>query len=371
MRALFASLGEREQDKALRYFIEDAVQKRPYLDSLCFANLLPRAIQYELYFNEHNRKYPEYAKEDWDCFFDDLLDPDNQSRPKIQEILERNRNNTTIIERYLGPKLVLKKVYPNRGIYIADFGCSLALGVRELELGNGICEVEDKTEDKITERLSKVRLNIVGGVATDREYLEDKVDWVAACSVYFNDIDRLGFLLARHAFTKRNSGIDFHQADMLDLNLVAEPNNQHARDRYQIKKGAYDASMVLTALYQLPDDDVFKALTNLRKATKPGGVVIVQDFFGLEEKSLRNRDIPSIPLESLGIEDRRSIVRYQDFYAGEPYRTLVLRLDKDQRFNRAWEVLRWNHARCESLSAGSDYAIFMEENSRNRLRKAS
>ena len=359
MRSFYAALSSLKDNKELETFLKEVVASRMELNPQHFSTLFPRAIQYMLYITHNNREYPKYSTEEWVKFILKLVQPKSVYGQEVKYILATRNTNSTISARYLGPKIIINGLYPDQKVHVTEFGASIGFGIRELEHKKHVgITVKDMTPDKIISRLGVTHLNIAGGVAIDRENLESDVAWVASCSVYFQEIDKLEELLEAYAHYKKSSKIKLHQADMLDIELVVE-EALIKPEKVQIPLASSDVSMALTALYELSSLERTIALENMRKVTKPNGVVIVQDFFGLGDVFGESAVLSYLPLKDLGVEDNRAMIQFKDFYGEHTYRTLVFMLDGEQRFNRVFEVFRWNHARCEYLYPGSDYNKFL------------
>ncbi len=360
MRALYGAWSGYDDDDRMGGFLKGIFHDRRDYDPHTFTSVLPKAIQY-LFLEDENDDYTGYGRPEWTDFVEQVIGKQQEGVGKsLSRLLVTKRNNATIRERYLPPELILKSRFPGQSIELLDAGCSAGIGIRAIERGQGSTgKIDDQTDDQISKQLKDVHLRVSGGVGIDLENLENQLAWVVACSLHFNEVDKLGFRrLFKWLDSQEKSNIGVRQANILDRDLVVESGS--SLPGYHLEYASFDAAMILTSLFQMNDSDVVRALGNLRRATKPGGLVIAQDFFGLEESGKIDRDTPKIPLKDLGIEDPRFIVRYRDIYGGHAYRTLLLELDHEQRFSRAMEVFVLDGGKCHQILPGTDYQSFLE-----------
>lgn len=313
-----------QPNSPLSQLLEEVLSSRPEISAKHLANLLYRAVQYIFIFKQKrlNFNFASHKKPEWVAELDRLT-PSSKSHELLKKLLIEKSTQTTIYQRYAGPKALLSILFGNRPITILDVGCGLNVGLPGLCLKEQFLSIEDKTPFHQFSNFLKAPLNISGGWACDTKDPIQNKNWALACGFYPGE---LGNFSQFSRFVDRvwsNSPISFVQEDVLNLDL------------HHLGGHPVDAVIASTVLYQLAPKSRRTALRNTLSLLNEGGYLIINDFVTVDIK-----------------------VKWGASWFSQNgksnYRTVILQ-KKKWGFSLPRTFVSWNNGRCRTAYPGKDF----------------
>lgn len=314
-------------------------------------NLYLRCLQHMQIRVMNNSRYPDpeiYGDAmNWYTDIVSIMSDDELSRT-FEELLHERDTTTTQYQRYLGPSSIMKKVFGNKEIRIADFGCSIMDGLKGLVDGREFETIHDGTPDKIVERSMEEDtdgLHIVQGYGFDKydPYDPQTISWEYVCQ-YPKEIYKSGSFeqWKQSRSDIRHDDVNFIPADLTDQLDQTVVDNIRLDTTGTTREGL-DAVTMITFLYQLNEDQQAQVLQNARRLLNEDGIIIVQDF-------ARNHPENGELVSTKGVDWTAK---------NNPYRLFFSSKDTEWKFI---EVLCWDNGRCTNVQACSSegYQNFME-----------
>lgn len=251
-------------------------------------------------------------------------------KDRLREYLVNRDTNTTLYERYAGPKAMLSAFLPPNefGINVADFGCGGNFGLPGIAIGEQFTSFVDHTPDTTLARFMAKTLVFQNAVAVDQNdpYDPEMIAWRRACSVYPQEVGKLPAIIQfeEKLAEQKYGGVKFIQADLRDL------------DGQYIDHGTLDAVIMSTMCYQLTPEDQASLLESTKALLKPTGIIVVQDFAKISEENPHLLD---------------TNVSWSTPFS---YRTFVSSAETSWRMK---EILQWKTGRCAEVRAGQDFDL--------------
>ncbi len=292
-------------------------------------NLLFRAFQATLI---NSSGYPEAydTPEVWSDVMDSLFD-DPSTFDLLFETLANKETTTTVFQRYAGERAIMAYLSNGKPVKIADLACGGNYGLPGISLGLEFSNIKDGTPTQfITDYINRP-LNISEAIAIDMNdpYEPSEVAWRHSCGIYPSELLRGGLdeLLKLEQILSTDSLTKFHKANILD-----------ADNTDRLLGGDCDFILLNTMLYQLSEEDQLRAIKIAKKALKPTGWLLVQDF------AQKKADDPSRLDFKVNWGEKGS------------YKLFGLRPND----NKIYELIRWNNGRCKQAEAGEDLSTILE-----------
>lgn len=322
-------------DKSINNFHSKIFGKRK-MQPAHFSNLIYRSIQYIELFVENNKNYPNHplylTREGWK---ERIVFLHSRYSSSLRKMLLENETVTTIYQRYLGNKILLNIIFPNKELLsIADFGCGGNYGLPGLSLGIPFNKFVDNTPEFLATKFKKKKISLGDCLAVDKSDPIEVSRWREACSFYPQELKGHKSVLKLRKFEKRISkakNVRFLKGDLLKLHV----NHQGGTLPYKY----FDAVTLNTILYQMNAPERAKVLKSARHCLKEGGVIIVQDF-AKKDKNPQKLD-------------------FDVNWFGKPgmYGTFIASKSTQWKFEH---VLRWGNGRCNSVTAGPDFNFLLK-----------
>lgn len=309
--------------------LSQTLSSRADLSVRYLANLFYRVIQYFLIFEEGRVDFATFDEDQWSRELARLF-TDPQSLRTLEQLLREKNTQSTIYQRYAGPKAFLSALFGSRPLAILDVGCGMNVGLPGLCLGEDFLGIEDHTPNRYFSRFLEAPLTIERGYGCDLEDPRPNKEWALACGFYPGE---LGNLPAFSRFVDRAwscPDVVFIQGGLLDLSQIWR----------ETRIQPVDAVVASTVLYQFSDQDREEALANIRAVLKDGGCLIINDFVRVGEEI--EWDVPWFR------EGGRS-----------NYRTVVLQATPGG-FSRPREFVEWNNGRCRVAYPGRDFTLLCQ-----------
>ncbi|MBI3443440.1 methyltransferase domain-containing protein [Candidatus Woesebacteria bacterium] len=327
IRDCYKAVLERYDKEDIKTLFSQVISHRE-INPKHFVNLFFRGIQYIELTKIRREDYPDCLKSpaDWGKELELIL---STYKDVFREILLRKDTQTTIYQRYAGPKAILSALFPGKDLVIADFGCGGNYGLRGIELNEPFGEIEDHSKEKIVTQLIHKRLPVGKGLAIDKEEPDNPnaKSWRLSCSFYPSELGKLASILAFEDRLKEAKRTSFLQKDIRYLTAAylngLTPSN------------SFDGVIISSVLYMMPDQQN-SVLESAKSLLKPNGIVIIQDF---AEK----------------IKDSTKLNFDEDWFGRElPYRSFVA---SDLTGWEMKEIFKWTNGRCRKVIDGEDFEI--------------
>jgi len=320
MGALIQKNGDVEQ------LITETLQERD-ITPKHLANLLFRGVQFIELFHRRNQRYP-YSLNTPDAWTQELADIMHHDQAVLRDVLLTKDTTTTIYQRYIGTRVILNALLPNRPLAVADFGCGGNYGLRGIALDEPFKPFIDHTPGRLVTQLVQQPLKLHEGLAIDRENPldADTTRWRLACSFYPQELNQLPDVIALEKRLQRANNVRFFQGDLRTLPVGSANVPVHS----------YDAVVMSTMCYQLPYEDHEGIMHNAARMITPDGIIIVQDF--------AEKDGTDPTRLNFAVNWFKTPFSYRNFIAGP-------RTNWEMK-----EVLRWNNGRCEEVMPGEDFS---------------
>lgn len=328
LRAFYlASIDFYQNNRKFREILHSAVDNRSGITSTHFVNLMYRAFQYILLFEKSVSGLDKFTKKHWLKELKELLESE-ESLLTYQELLEKESTQTTIYQRYAGPKAVISAIFDGKPLKVVDLGCGLNLGLPGLELNYPFKKIEDNTPQNTLSSLLNNKVFIKNGLSIDLVDPVQKRKWALVCGFYPGELKSLPETDRLCDYLWANTNIKFFKESLLNVSALWKKH----------KFPKYDVAITSTVLYQLSEKDQAKALKEIRKILKLGGVLIVNDFVNVNHK-----------------------IHFVNWFkkGTSNYKTVVLVADKTG-FSTPLEFIKWDTARCRSAEAGKDFKKVLE-----------
>jgi len=309
--------------KTKNYLVE-ALSKRTDVETTHLVNLAYRAMQFVLIYEHEKKDMGEYTYEIWKEVITNLMDNEKTYTIIIEKTLKEN-TQTNIYQRYAGPKAILSKLYGTKKIDVIDVGCSQNIGLMGLELHYPFMQIKDHTKSKELTKLLNNDLNIKNATGIDIEDPSKKLGWALACRFYPKELKQFDMEEQMIRFFKNQSkNTKFIKESVLKLSKLWE------KQKFQ----KVDAVVTSLILYQLPEGLKEKAIEEIGKILKDGGVLIINDFVKVNSHIKWN-----VPWFENGQSN---------------YKTIVLKKTKDT-FSEPLEYILWDSGRCQEAYPGKDF----------------
>ncbi len=318
-----------QENRRFRNILHKVIKKRSEITSTHFVNLMYRAFQYILLFEKSLRGLDNFSQEDWKRELDSLM-ASEELLLTYQELMENESTQTTIYQRYVGPKAAINAIFGKKPLKIVDIGCGLNLGLPGLELNHHFKEIEDHTRLKTLSSLLKNKITVDSGISIDLENPVEKKNWALACGFYPGELKSLPETAKLCDYLWERTSVTFIQESLLHLSKLWKKK----------KLPKYDVVIASTVLYQLSEEDQKKAMNEVWKILKPGGALILNDFVQVNHK-----------------------VHFVDWFkkGSSSYKTVILIAGGDG-FLPPLEFIKWGNGRCVSAEAGKDFKKVLELN---------
>ena len=323
-----ATLNLVSTNKALQSIFLEVLATRP-MTPQHFVNLYFRALQ-DIELNlKQNPNYPNDLTntDKWEGEIEELLKTHHN---KLLDTMLHKSTQTTIYQRYAGPKFIISSLFHNQPVTISDWGCGGNYGLPGLTQNEEFTPIVDLTPGKKVSSVLESPLKIEYGLAIDQE--DPKAigarEWLHACSFYPSELDKLEAVLEFEKRISKVQNISFWKQDLAAL--TPQFLNGH------IKPETFDAVIVSTVLYQDPSAQ-YQAMENAKSILKQRGIVIIQDFAAIDESDNSRLDFN------------------RGWHIKGNYRTFVTGASMDWKMK---EVLKWDRARCNEVEPGLDFDIF-------------
>lgn len=327
-------------DKVVRALMLAYCLREPKPSAQLFTNLLFRAYQFTVMKTNTTGVDFEYTQffdsTSWYWEFERFFNTPTLRDCWINTMLTKT-TSTTILRRYAGIKALLAYRFGDMPISVIDVGCGLNYGLRGLELNVPFEGINDKTPDRLVNRLISQPIDLTYGIGIDTidSTREDETIWNRACRYLPKEHGQIPNDIAlERRLTTDSRNVKFVRGDFMDPNII---NN--------IPK--VDVVILSTVLYQSRDrEQHMDFLLRALKKTRPEGMVIAQDF------AIPDRTNPHYL--DLGV----------DWYANHNYRTFVYRPFEGTGLpDYPQEVLKWDGGRCKEVLPGRDFDKFFRMSS--------
>ena len=325
----FASLDVYREDKTFKNVLDRVMLKRTDIPAKHFVNLLYRAVQYILLFEKSVEGLAGFDRPRWTAELKSILSSQAHLQT-YQELLEKESTQTTIYQRYAGPKAAILSIFGNREVSVADLGCGLNLGLPGIEQNHPFMPIEDHSPSKKITSLVGESINLKNGISLDLVNPIKKKTWALACGFYPGELSNLPETGKLCDLLWSQTKTSFVQESLLNVSKIWKAK----------KLPKFDVAITSTVLYQLGDKDREKAMREIRKILKVGGVVIINDF----------------------VEVNHKISWSVDWFKKDSqsnYRTVVLQAIKGG-FSQPMEFIVWNTGRCKVAYPGKDFKNVLE-----------
>ena len=288
-----------------------------------FVNISYRALQYVLIYNRHKLAISNYKKNDWKKEIRSILNTKKDYDTYVK-ILKEENTQTTIYQRYIGPKLAIYYKYQNKPIKILDIGCGLNIGLPGIEINMPFKRIRDNTKSKKLNATRKKELNFKQGFAIDINNPIEKRKWALACGFYPSELENIGKVEKVCDPLWDMTKVKFYQCNLLELEDFWKAN----------KLPKMDIAIASTILYQLPKNKVDRALSEIRKTLKHPGLLIINDFM------------------SYNGNFRFDVNWFQKEKSS--YKTIILNTTKKD-FEKPLEFITWDNGRCKEAFPGKNF----------------
>ena len=324
LRNFYSNLYSRLEEETVVYeLILDVTQSRSDITNKHFVNLFYRAFQYVMIYNFVNYELADLNEDAWNTLLDEVLS-DESSLATFKELILNENTQTTIYQRYLGPKAALWYLFKEKKLSILDIGCGLNIGLPGIEKDIPFTEIEDKTNGKAIDECMYKSLNIHNSYAVDIYDPKIKRDWALACGFYPGELHNLEKVKELCEIIWKSTNIQFYQKDILKIDELWKSK----------KLDKVDAVIASTILYQFEPKEVSTALKALRKVIKHPGVLIINDFIHVEDDIIWDVDW---------------------FKDGKPSYKTVMLPTTDEGFSKPYEFITWNNGRCKIAHPGKHF----------------
>jgi SAM-dependent methyltransferase len=325
-----ASINLYKNSKKFQKVHKDALKKRSDITVKHYANLVYRALQYILLFEQNAKNLSDLTQKDWKKYIDSVLNSENYLQI-YKDLLEKESTQTTIYQRYIGPKAAIRAVFGDTPVKVADLGCGLNLGLPGLEQGYPFQKVEDNTPETLFSELTSKPINISIGVSIDLVNPVQKKKWALACGFYPGELCNMSETDQLCDTLWNKTSVKFFEKSILDV------------DQFWQDQGfdLFDVAITSTVLYQLPESLQEEAISKIRSILKKGGILIVNDFVNVNGKLTWNVDWFKKDTSS--------------------YKTVVL-VAEDGGFSKPYDFLDWTSGRCKSVGAGKNFSKVLDLN---------
>lgn len=331
--AFYSSLHTLSQnDTSVSTFIREIVSARQ-LPPQYFTNLFFRSVQFIELFKKRNSSYPS-AYDTADKWSQEIQDLINNDQALLADCLLTKDTATTIYQRYAGPKAILNLLLPDKALKIADFGCGGNYGLRGISIDEPF---EDVNELAIQELIRQPTF-IEEGMAIDKYDPDDPnvKAWRIACSFYPKELteDKIKAVLDfEDRIAKNSRTVKFLKED---LTLPSHLSSQN----HTIPSQYFDAVIISTICYQLPQEKQGTILDKAKDSLKPtSGILIIQDFALKDPANPKTLKFP------------------QNWFIGQfPYRTFVSASFTNWQIK---EMLQWRDGRCRYVQQGEDFREYL------------
>src|SRR3989339_54972 len=325
-----ASLSFLKVNKEFKNLHKDLLKKRAEMPPKHYVNLYYRAFQYDQLFKKNNKEIYNYTRKEWAIELNSLMQ-ESDALSVFTHLIETESTQTTIYQRYIGPKAVLRAVYSNSPIIVADIGCGLNLGLPGIELNYPFLDIRDETPGEFVTQEATSELNITDGISLDINNPKLKRKWALACGFYPKELANLPETARLCDYLWKKTKTSFVKGSILDLSKIWT--------RRKLPK--CDAVIASTVLYQISDKDRESALAEIWEILTPGGILIINDFLAVNHKILWN-------VEWFGNKGKTS-----------SYTTVVLQKE-DKAFSSPYEFIKWDNGRCKVAYSGKDFKKVLE-----------
>jgi len=321
-----------DADEEISRFFAGIYESRPSLTPAHNVNLLFRSIQHMHLNLKNDRSYLEFeTSEDWRPVLVSILD--SGDREILKELMLTKDTITTKFQRYAGPKAIISSYWNGNPVNVADFGCGANVGLPGIELNAPFQPIKDETPGQLvlSETIKPISLEV--GLAVDKANPENPQVkmWSIACSYYPNELRALDGDDELEPKFDAAHNTAFLQADLLS-----------SQAPHMIPENDFDAVILSTVLYQRTPEERVKIIAEARKATKPTGIIIVQDF------------VMKKP------HDAQGLIFNGAWGGGEfGYRTFISRNSPESDM---LEIFQWSDGRCRAVRPGEDFNILLQEN---------
>lgn len=317
------------KNSAFPRLLQKVIRQRPELNEKHLTNLLYRAWQYLLLFKKKDGQFPFFRKGEWRKSLAELYQTPSYWQ-SYQRLLAEETTQSTLYQRYAGPKAALVVLFGKKPLRVLDLGCGLNLGLPGLQHDFPFLPIQDHTPGKSFTRLLRARVDFASAWAVDKIRPEEKKKWALACGLYPGEAAKLPEMERLCDFLWHHSPVKFTLANLLFL----------ARHFRKLKLKALDAVVISTVFYQLRDRERQVAFEQIRQVLKRDGMLLINDFLEIESNQLN--------------------FAVDWFKKGESaYRTVVLRKE-EVSFSRPFEFLRWDNGRCRAVWPGRDFAVMLK-----------
>lgn len=318
------------KNPAFPRLLQEIGRRRPKLNDKHLANLLYRAWQYLLLFKKGDGQFPFFRKGEWLKSLAELYQTPSYWR-SYQRLLAKETTQSTLYQRYAGPKGALVALFGRRPLRLLDLGCGLNLGLPGLQSNFPFLEIRDGTPGRTFTKLLRRRVNFRFSLAVDKIAPEGKKKWALICGLYPGETAKLPEMERLCDFLWANSSVKFARTNLLHLVRFFKKRRRPPR---------FDAVIASTVFYQLTPDERQQALDQVRQVLKRGGFLIINDFLEVKGEQL-----------DFGV----------DWFKGErsAYRTVVFR-EEGASFSRPFEFLKWDNGRCRVVKPGRDFAVVLK-----------
>lgn len=313
-----------EVNSSVRLLLENVLNMRG-ITAKHFVSLFFRSVQYIELYHRQGAGYPAVLvrSEDWKNELAILVEDYGDL---LTDLLSTRFTNTTLYQRYAGPKAVLSALYSRSPVTVVDLGCGANHGLPGIKGREPFHPIVDQTSRQLFANLLDLPL-VLQGIAVDREnpYSSEFRQWLLACSLYPTELYRLPAFSDFCDRVATIDGIRFYQADLLALSSHLLTN-----------EGLMDVDAVIlsTVLYQYDIRERRILLALAKSMLKPHGILIIQDFAWIDPN------------------DPQDLIFSKNWFGSPyPYRTFITGSSFGWNMQ---ECFQWNSSRCLLVKEGNN-----------------
>lgn len=375
-----ASLDCLAEESSYGTLIESVMYEREFLAPSHAVNIALRALQKQLLrgnLRGHaagDRDYPyDYnSVEPWAEALRAVSEPSSVAYEEFFDDVTKRNVQSNVSERYKAVKLTALAMEPRVGKNPStlDIGSCRLHGLKKLgsgvyfpfrdvgaeelirnEAGDIIGTSNDHKSEQLLNSMLAKEFSLGESVGLDVVPIDDEQakEWAKSCSFYpseFLDAERVEEYDALELIEPEN--LSFYQADFSNIDLV------HFRRDTGIE--AYDIVTFSSVLYQVTSSQVEVMLENAKEVLKPGGVILLQDFVGVDKN------------------DPTKLEFFNDWFK-QPYIYRTILFDPAVNGDRLANVFRWDNGRCNTIlsdvRAGRSAAIDVQSLERYAVASAA
>jgi SAM-dependent methyltransferase len=310
------------KDKDFADFISIIENERDDIDKYHLVNLLFRSTQNIVLSEYSETDITKLNKGNWKRIYTNILKNNKHRETHMSHLLKRS-TQTTVYQRYAGPKALMNLFFKGEPINVLDIGCGLNIGLPGIEQDQKFKNIKDKTKSKKFSKWLGQKTNFRNGISIDISDPKKSYDWALSCSFYPSEMHEKKETEKVIKKLWRNTKTHFFQ---MDANLLSEVNKE--------KNIKFDVIIASTIFYQLTPEERERIFTEIHKILKPGGLLILNDFVYINKK---------LSWKTNWFKRKKS-----------SYKTVVL-FNRDTKLSRPYEFVTWDNGRCREVFEGNDY----------------